>query len=323
MQGTCWAEHCRTTGEQPLFVTFTDGRAALLLSRAQRPIGTFVTSRKGPIHAGDPVEQVAARAGAMAALMRDRRASLLWMDPEIDRSTAYARLMDRAGFEITDPAEPSVHVMRLLFPTGIDEDALFDSFAKSTRQRIRSAEKAGVTVRVAEGTERLAQFATLLAERSDDLGVALRPEFGALPFSERLIAAGRARLYVAEHDRELLGGLLVYLQGGTLATIYSADRAELRRAYPGVMHLLRWRAIRDAMAAGAPWIDLGGVDLPGHRLPPGPDEPSYGLFEHKRSFGAIWVEREQARRATLRPWVERAANASRSILSLARGKQGR
>jgi lipid II:glycine glycyltransferase (peptidoglycan interpeptide bridge formation enzyme) len=121
----------------------------------------------------------------------------------------------------------------------------------------------------------------------------------------------------------MLGGLLVYLQAGTLATIYSADRAELRRAYPGVMHLLRWHAIRDALAMGAPWIDLGGVDLPGHRAPPGPDEPSYGLYEHKRSFGAVWVEREQARRAVLRPWVERAASAGRSMLSLTRGRQGR
>jgi lipid II:glycine glycyltransferase (peptidoglycan interpeptide bridge formation enzyme) len=121
----------------------------------------------------------------------------------------------------------------------------------------------------------------------------------------------------------MLGGLLVYLQGGTLSTIYSADRAELRHAYPGVMHLLRWAAIRDALAMGAPWVDLGGVDLPGHRQPPTPDEPSYGLYEHKRSFGATWVEREQARRAVLRPWVERAASAGRSVLSLARPWAGR
>ena len=323
MQGTCWAEHRRAAGQQPLFVTFSDDRAALVLSRRQRPIGTFVTSRKGPIHAGDAPERVAARAQALrASCASGAAACCTWTRRSIDRTPTPAA-MDRAGFEITDPAEPSVHVMRLAFPPGSTETALFDSFAKSAKQRIRAAEKAGVTVRVDERGEQLATFAALLAERSDELGVALRPEFGSLPFSGRLIAAGQARLYLAEHDGELLGGLLVYLQGGTLATIYSADRAELRRAYPGVMHLLRWRAIRDALAMGAPWIDLGGVDLPGHREPPRPDEPSYGLYEHKRSFGAVWVEREQARRAVLRPWVERAASASRSVLSLTRGRQGR
>jgi lipid II:glycine glycyltransferase (peptidoglycan interpeptide bridge formation enzyme) len=158
-----------------------------------------------------------------------------------------------------------------------------------------------------------------LGQRSDELGVALRPEFGSLPFSAKLIAADQARLYLAEHDGDLLGGLLVYVQGGTLATIYSADRAEQRRAFPGVMHLLRWHVVRDAHAMGAPWIDLGGVDLPGHRVEPKPGEPSYGLYEHKRSFGATWVEREQARRIVLRPWVERAASASRSVLARTRG----
>jgi hypothetical protein len=41
------------------------------------------------------------------------------------------------------------------------------------------------------------------------------------------------------------------------------------------------------------------------------------------TFGATWVQREQARRAVLRPWVERAASASRTVLSLARPWAGR
>ena len=45
MQGTTWAEHRRAAGQEPLFVTFSDNRGALVLSRRQRPIGTFVTAR--------------------------------------------------------------------------------------------------------------------------------------------------------------------------------------------------------------------------------------------------------------------------------------
>jgi lipid II:glycine glycyltransferase (peptidoglycan interpeptide bridge formation enzyme) len=322
MQGTVWAEHRRAMGQEPLFVTFDDGRGALVVSRRQRPVGVFASARKGPVSAGDPPDRVAERALALTGLMRDRGASLLYVDPELDRSQAYAHAMDHGGFATTDPAEPSVHVMRLYFPASTREGALFESFGKSTRQRIRSAEKAGVTVRVDERGERLPAFAELLAVRSDELGVALRAEFGALPFSARLLAAGQGRLYLAEHEGEMLGGLLVYLQGGTLSTIYSADRADSRRTYPGSMHLLRWTAIRDALAMGAPWIDLGGVDLPGHRHPPRENEPSYGLYEHKRGFGAVWVEREQARRVILRPWHERAATASRSVSALARDGVG-
>jgi lipid II:glycine glycyltransferase (peptidoglycan interpeptide bridge formation enzyme) len=320
MQGTVWAEHRRSMGQQPLFVDLDDGHAALLVIRKQRPLGTFVTARKGPIQAGDEPQNVAARAHALAGVVRARGGSLLYVDPELDRSADYERAMDGFGFEVTAPAEPSIHLMRLSFPAGSTADDVYAGLSKQTRQRIRSAETAAVTVRIDASGERLEAFAELLAQRSDELGVALRPEFGSLPFSAKLMAAGQARLYVAEHENDLLGGLLVYVQGGTLATIYSADRAEQRRAFPGVMHLVRWHVIRDAHAMGAPWIDLGGVDLPGYREEPKPGDPSYGLYEHKRSFGAVWVEREQARRIVLRPWVERAASASRSVLAVTRGR---
>ena len=56
------------------------------------------------------------------------------------------------------------------------------------------------------------------------------------------------------------------------------------------MHLLRWRAIELALAEGRTEMDLGGVDVA--RRPPraASGEPTYGLYEHKRSFGATWVE---------------------------------
>jgi hypothetical protein len=39
-----------------------------------------------------------------------------------------------------------------------------------------------------------------------------------------------------------------------------------------------------------PSIDLGGVDVRGARHKPEKGEPTYGLWEHKASFGAEWVE---------------------------------
>jgi lipid II:glycine glycyltransferase (peptidoglycan interpeptide bridge formation enzyme) len=57
-----------------------------------------------------------------------------------------------------------------------------------------------------------------------------------------------------------------------------------------VLHLLRWRAIQQAIAEGRDQMDLGGVDVAGARRPPRPDEQMYGLYQHKASFGARWVE---------------------------------
>ena len=123
---------------------------------------------------------------------------------------------------------------------------------------------------------------------------------------------------LAEHDGQLAGGLLVYLQGGIHSTAYSADKASLRRELPGTMHLVRWTAIRDAITEGATAIELGGVDLPGHRLPPGPDDPNHGLYMHKASFGAQWVIRTPARRMTLRPGPVRVAEIRDGVLDAGR-----
>jgi lipid II:glycine glycyltransferase (peptidoglycan interpeptide bridge formation enzyme) len=125
----------------------------------------------------------------------------------------------------------------------------------------------------------------------------------------------QARLLVADQDGTMLGGLLLYRQGGSHSTAFSADRASERRRFPGTMHLVRWTAIRDAMADGAPAIELGGVDLPGRRGIPAKGDPNYGLYEHKASFGAEWVVRTQARRIVLRPWLERYVVGRRRLLA--------
>jgi hypothetical protein len=85
------------------------------------------------------------------------------------------------------------------------------------------------------------------------------------------------------------------------------------------MHLVRWIAIRDAFREGASAIELGGVDLPGHREIPQPGDPTYGLYEHKRGFGAVWVEREPPRRIVLRPTADRLAQGRRRLVEAVRG----
>nr|MDQ3554174.1 aminoacyltransferase [Chloroflexota bacterium] len=319
MQGSAWAAHRRSQGGQPRFVEFDDGRAALVILRRSPGLpGATASVRRGPAHAGDGPQRLAARSAALAEHLRSEGVRDLSVDPELDADPAYDAAMDRFGFEVTDEVQPSIHVMRLAFPPGATEESLLASVSKSSRQRIRAAEKAGITVRHDTTGERMEEFGALLVERADDLGIAMRPELGYLAAWRRLLAVGQARLLLAEHDGDLLGGLLLYLQGGLHSTAYSADRAASRRQFPGTMHLVRWTVIREALAAGVPAVELGGVDLPGHRQPPGRDEPNHGLFEHKRSFGAEWVVRTPARRIVLRPWADRLASTRRAVLSRAR-----
>jgi lipid II:glycine glycyltransferase (peptidoglycan interpeptide bridge formation enzyme) len=89
------------------------------------------------------------------------------------------------------------------------------------------------------------------------------------------------------------------------------------------MHLLRWQVIRAALDSGYPSIDLGGVDVRGARHKPEKGEPTYGLWEHKASFGAEWVESAPAHEIVFRPGLYRAGLAAREARRVLRRLRGR
>jgi lipid II:glycine glycyltransferase (peptidoglycan interpeptide bridge formation enzyme) len=319
MQGSAWAEHRRAQGADPRFVTFSDGRVALVVLRSQRLApGLVATCRRGPARAELTGTQLVGHIAVLGDAMRELGARELSVDPELDADGGYEAAMDALGARPADEFQPSIHVMRLAFEEGDTEERVFGRIQKSTRQRIRAAERVGTTVRRDETGARLAEFGELLVERADALGIAMRPERGYLAAWRRLIAAGQARLLLAEHEGALAGGLLLYLQGGMHSTAYSADHAALRHSLPGTMHLVRWTVIRDALAEGASAVELGGVDLPGHREPPGPEAPNHGLYVHKASFGARWVVRTPARRLVLRPGAAHVADIRDELVGLGR-----
>ncbi|CAN5650015.1 hypothetical protein BH23CHL8_BH23CHL8_21760 [soil metagenome] len=319
MQSAAWGEYRRGAGLEPRYLTFSDGRVALAsLRRSPLLPGTEAAVRRGPPHAGDPVEALASRAVALAEWARGTRARNLFLDPGLDADPAWESAIDAAGFEPAEEREPSIHVMRLALPAGGDTDAAWSGLAKSTRQRIRAAEASGTSVREDPQGERLETFAGLLRERADSLGIPLQSGTDYMRGWRILLREGLARLLLAEHAGDLVGGLFIHIHGGIHSTAYSADAVERRHDLPGAMHLVRWVAIRDALTAGVTAIELGGVDLPGHREPPRPGDPNRGLYEHKRSFGATWVERSPARRIVLRPWVDRLARARRRAVDLTR-----
>ncbi len=320
MQSATWGTLRAERGYEPHYLTFDDQRVALALLRHSPGLpGSEALVRRGPAHLDDSAVASAARAAALAAWAREAGARTLYLDPERTADPDYARAMDEAGFTVTDDLEPSIHVMRRDFTPGLDDEALLRSFSKSTRQRIRAAQQAGVTVEETDDGARMAAFAALLHERADVVGMQLQAGTGFVEAWRRLMEADLARLLLADHDGTLVGGLFLFHQGGIWATAYSADKAAVRRELPGTMHLVRWSAIRAAHAEGCPAIELGGVDLPGYRTPPRPGDPNRGLYEHKRGFGARWVQREPARRIVLRPGVERLAHLRRRAIDGLRG----
>jgi lipid II:glycine glycyltransferase (peptidoglycan interpeptide bridge formation enzyme) len=62
------------------------------------------------------------------------------------------------------------------------------------------------------------------------------------------------------------------------------------------------------------------VDLVGARRPPISGEPMYGLYEHKRSFGATWVELTGAHERAIRPRRYALGRALSRVVRLTQGR---
>lgn len=345
LQSRAWAEHRAARGWRPRFLE-TDGFRALVLERRWPLLGGgSAYLPRGPVGAGEPWTGDGSGGPAAAALasvahhLEAQGVDVLAADPEVAvEDAAYRDGLRAGGFRAIAEIQPSRHRMALGL-AGADEAALLDGVAKTTRQRIRRAERdltrvlrwdsvatpldgAEAAGRDEPAEDALERFYAMLRATGDRRGFdfAGRDEF--VDWWRRALAAGHLAYLEARSsaDGSLLGGLILYRHGRRLSTAHSADVAETRRAHPGTMHLLRWRAIQLALAEGRAEMDLGGVDVAGARRVPEPGEATFGLYEHKRSFGAHWVALAGAHERVARPWRYRAGRLA-SRLARAAGER--
>jgi len=327
LQSRAWAAHREATGWEPRYFEADGARALVLVRRWPMVGGGSAYAPRGPVVEGTPWTGdgsgvSAGRAlGAIAGHIADGGVDVLAADPEVaHEDLEYRRALDAAGFHPIPEIQPSRHRMALPLAPGTDEAAAMDGIAKATRQRIRRAERDKVVVvrwdtatseleggvRATEAGEgALGRFYGLLRATGDRRGFGFAGPEEFVPWWTRALAAGHLVYLEAREgtaDGDVLGGLLLYRHGRRLSTQHSGDRAERRRDHPGAMHLLRWRAIQLALAEGRTEMDLGGVDVAGARREPVEGEPTYGLYEHKRSFGARWVALAGAQERVARPW---------------------
>lgn len=324
LQSMAWARHRAASGWRPHHLVLDDGSAVLAIERPWPLIGgSSVYLPRGPIPAGS-AEAMIHRLEAVAGWLRQRGADVVASDAEIPASSGYPDLLGGIGFHPIEEIQPSRHRYSLPLGHGADADAVFGAIARSTRQRIQGAERDGIQIvrhdrAVGHGgpnpdpgpgfeapgeplAATLERFYDLLLQTGERRHFAFGPRAGFLAWWQAAHDAGLLILLEARLADDLpVAGLILYRHGGRLSTVHSADDAALRQAHPGALHLLRWRAIELAIREGCAEMDLGGVDVPGARLQPAPGEPTFGLSEHKRAFGATWLELSGAHERVLRP----------------------
>jgi lipid II:glycine glycyltransferase (peptidoglycan interpeptide bridge formation enzyme) len=297
---------------------------------------------RGPISAGTRDDLVAHRLEDVTEYLAEVGIDVVATDAEIPATpggTGYPAWLIAVGFHPIEEIQPSRH--RISLPLeGVDEEAAFEGIAKSTRQRIRKAEKDGIDVArhdarlapggVGEGFAApreptdiaLDRFYDLLLETGERKQFSFGPRESFVGWWRAAHRAGHlVYLEARSPEGEPLAGLLLYRHGERLSTVHSGDHETARRDHPGALHLLRWRAIQLAIRERRSEMDLGGADVAGARREPREGEPIYGLYQHKVSFGGKWLELTGAHERVIRPNRYLAGRvASRVARVLGRGR---
>jgi CelD/BcsL family acetyltransferase involved in cellulose biosynthesis len=247
------------------------------------PHGTF----------GGPVVSPGAPDGAAASLLDTFRKTAR------EARTGAAHLVDFAGrvgdrLEGFETAEGTAQVLAL----DRDYEELWSGFKPSARNKIRKAQKAGVTVRRADSEADFLTYCDMLAE--------CERKWGAVSeFSEEFFRAlsgvdrGLVHVWLAEHEGEIIAGDLNFVTNGTVFNWGNVSRESAKRLAPN--NLLHAAAIEDGLREGHSVYNLGSsAGIP-------------GVEAFKESFGTTRVAYREYR--SEKPWY-RAARA------LATGRRG-
>ncbi|MDR0557850.1 MAG: peptidoglycan bridge formation glycyltransferase FemA/FemB family protein [Treponema sp.] len=252
------------------------------------------------------------------------RFDLPWFS--IGAPPAIQKPLRRAGADVQPPDTVFIDLTAT-------EDAILAGMKGKARYNIRLAAKKGVVVKRVD-EKGLPDFYSLLKTTAKRDGIAIHGfEYYETLFSHYknyLDASGRPDpldsrpgsmelgLYLAEHEGDLLAGVVALFRGKDAVYLYGAS-ADCKRNFMAP-YLLQWTAMSYAKSRGCAVYDLFGI-------PPDedPKRPMSGLYRFKTSFGGVAVHRpgswDYAYKPFLRTLFAAAETARRRLRSLRRFKK--
>jgi peptidoglycan pentaglycine glycine transferase (the first glycine) len=289
-----WADVAALDGEpQRRFVAEDEGElVALMAAQVRRlPLGrSFWYVPHGPVMDFDhpkAAERLRAVAVGLREAARRDRAIAVKLEPRLERGSRPTGHFVRLHHE---PRTMQVGQTRLVELA--DDETLLAGFDKDTRYAVRRAEREGVAVTTVADAGNLVAIDALHAlvlETQRRAGFP-KPPLQRYRLAWRgLASAGRATIFEARREGELLASAMLVIEGDRSFYLFSGSRREEQgepKRYAS--YALQMAMLRHARAAGATVHDLWGI-APEDASP---EHPWYGVGLFKKGFGGrpvVWA----------------------------------
>lgn len=221
---------------------------------------------------------------------RNGGAVMLRVEPNDRVGDEWPAFFEGRGYRLGKPVQPqATQLLRI----DAEPDALKAGFKPKTRYNLNLAERKGVTVRATKDVQTFARLATDTARRQ---GIHLPGAAYYQAAIELFDPQDAVRLYLAEHDGDVLGGIMVFRFGRTAYYLFGGSTDLKRELMPN--YLLHWQAMLDFRALGCEIYDWWGVPEE-----PAPDHPWFGLYRFKTGFGGETVRYIGLYERVMRPGV--------------------
>ena len=238
-----------------------------------------------------PAVLEAARMPLLDALERRARAGggiALRVEPNARVGDEWPAFFEGRGFTPGKPVQPQA---TQLLNIDLDPEALKAGFKPKTRYNLNLAERKGVKV---SGSRDVATFARLAADTAKRQGIHLPGVAYYQAALELFAPRDQVRLYLAEHEGDVLAGIMVFRFGKTAYYLFGGSTERKRELMPN--YLLHWQAMLDLRALGCDTYDWWGIPEE-----PAPDHPWFGLYRFKTGFGGETVRYVGLYERVLRP----------------------
>jgi lipid II:glycine glycyltransferase (peptidoglycan interpeptide bridge formation enzyme) len=267
--------------------------AQVLVRRLPLGMGSVAYVPHGPV--GRWHDEGVARTlfDAVHSVARHSRAVFLKIEPATPDRADVRGLLGRLGFrESTFANQP---LATIVMDIDGDAETVLRGMRDSTRRKIRSAERKGVTVR--HGTpEDLGAFYDLMRSTAARTGATLRSfEYYRTEY-ETFATKDRAALLLADYGGQTLAAHIAYAQGEHAAFFHQASSGTRSNLNPNV--LLVWEQVKWAKSKGCRTHDLWGIPdeigrlvSRGEELPLDRTDGLWGVYRFKSGFSRNIVGR--------------------------------
>lgn len=286
MQSHAWGELQRRHGWTPHYLVARNSTeivaTALLLSRTIPLIGKKILySPRGVVFDCCNSGCTGEITTALRVKIEEMGGAFLRCDPYISEAMIAESTFESSGYKKINRDWSYWNGPKLVFWLNLqtDEDTLLKNMSSTCRNEVRAGYKKGVIFEQGGQTD-LDEFYRLMVSTGQNKGIAVHDADFYRVLYDTLNRSASVGLFFGRFDGKTIAAGMSVKYGDKAWLLYAASDRDYYKLKPN--RTLQWEMIRWAHREGCRRYDFRGTATSD---PPSADDPGYGVYEFKKSFG--------------------------------------